>query len=86
MHHTIYEIQGKRFVCLEHSLVSTETLKLNGLGILYKQFFASQGVTLKHLNWPRMLKMEKRTARDEYVLSKFKGMVRPKIQRVRFYD
>lgn len=41
---------------------------------------------IKHLNWPRMLYMDKRGLKDEYILSKFKGIDRPKKIRVRYYD
>ena len=33
-----------------------------------------------------MLTMDKRTVKDEYILSKFKGISKPKIIKVRFYD
>ena len=72
-------------MCLDHRLIINETLTLNGLGIICKEYFVKKGVTLKHINWPRMLPMEKRGEKDEYILGKFKGIEKPKITRVKYY-
>lgn len=63
-----------------------EDYKLNGLGHLYKQYFSLSKTPLKHINWPRMLSLPKRMEKDEYILSKFKGISRPKIVKQRYYD
>jgi hypothetical protein len=85
-YHTVYNIQNKQFICFDHRLVCSETFKPNGLGLLLRQHFGDKDVPFKHINWPRVLLTPKRTLRDEYLLSKFKGMERPKVTKVRFYD
>lgn len=64
MYHQIYKIEDKHFIGLDHRLISNETMRLNGLGLIYQQYFATKQLNFKHINWPRMLHMEKRTPRD----------------------
>jgi hypothetical protein len=54
--------------------------------MIITQYFHDKSQGIKHINWPRMLTMDKRGERDEYILSKFKGIERPKRVKVRYYE
>lgn len=84
--YTIYEIQGKKFICFDHWTVKDENLAISGVGTIIKQYFHEKDEVIKHINWPRMLAMDKRGLRDEYIFSKFKGIDRPKKVKVRYYE
>jgi hypothetical protein len=84
--YTIYEIQGKKFICYDNWAIKDESLTLSGIGLIIKHYFHNKNQGVKHINWPRILGMDKRGLREDYIFSKFKGMERPKKEKNRYYD
>lgn len=84
--HGFYEIQGKKFMCGDYSLIK-EDFNVNGPAMLLREYFNSvTGGKYKMINWARMRLMDKRGEKDEYVKSKFKGMEKPKKVKVSRFD